>query len=331
MVVAAFAAAVIVLTISQLAGKSFHTPEVTYSGNGVLSAYDLRLGQSIALVRGLDQLPVAWSWSPDGTQLAYVLLDDRGGYHLSVWSPQSRRAREIVRDLPVGSPPQWSPDGDTIAVVDRNQDICLYPSAGGERRCLNVQPASQPVWSPDGESIAFLPRLHPGGLSRIDVDSGGVTPVFTGGQGLNHPRWSPDGTQIAFSYVPDTDGLRHIFVVLADGGDAVALTGGDSIQDQPVWSPDGRSIVYIDDPVKAGLQADVVVVTIETGEVTAVTSHPMNDADPRWSPDGRWLAFVSDRFGGQPHLQIVPADGRSAEPLGEQGIGMTLYAYAWRP
>lgn len=332
MTAAAFAAAVLVLTIGQLAARLVRTPQVTYSGNGTLAAYDFHFSRSIALIRGLEQLPVAWSWSPDGARLAYVLLDAQGGYHLSVWSPQTRRAREIVRDLPVGSPPQWSPDGDTIAVIDANQDICLYPSAGGARRCLNVQPASQPVWSPDGASIAFLPRLHLSGLSRVEVASGRVTPVFSGGQGLNHPRWSPDGTQIAFSYVPEADGLRHLFVVPADGGEAVALTGGDSIQDQPVWSPDGRSIAYIDDPVNAGLQADVAVLNIETGEITRVTAHPMNDADPRWSPDGAWLAFVSDRFNGQPHLQVVSSDRLSSvEPLAAQGIGMVLYAYAWRP
>lgn len=332
MTAAVFAAAVFITTIGQLAAKLVHTPQVTYSENGTLAAYDIRFSQSIALVRGLEQLPVAWSWSPDGTQLAYVLLDAQGGYHLHVWSPQTRRSREIVRDLPVGSPPQWSRDGGTIAVVDANQDICLYPSGGGGRRCLNVQPASQPVWSPDGASIAFLPRLHPSGLSRVEVASGRVTSVFSGGEGLNHPRWSPDGTQIAFSYVPESDGLRHIFVVPADGGEAVALTGGDSIQDQPVWSPDGRSIAYIDDPVTAGLQSDVAVLNIETGEVTAVTHHPMNDADPRWSPDGRWLAFVSDRFNGQPSLHTAPADGLSTvEPLSGQGITMALYAYAWRP
>jgi Tol biopolymer transport system component len=243
MTAAAFAAAVLVLTIGQLAARLVRTPQVTYSGNGTLAAYDFHFSQSIALIRGLEQLPVAWSWSPDGTHLAYVLLDAQGGYHLSVWSPQTRGAREIVRDLPVGSPPQWSPDGDTIAVIDANQDICLYPSAGGARRCLNVQPASQPV-----------------------------------------------------------------------------------------WSPDGRSIAYIDDPVNAGLQADVAVLNIETGEITRVTTHSMNDADPRWSPDGAWLAFVSDRFNGQPHLQVVSSDRLSSvEPLAAQGIGMVLYAYAWRP
>lgn len=331
-VAAVFAAAVLVVTIGQLAARLVRTPQVTYSTGGMLSAYDLRFGRSITLVRELEQLPVAWSWSPDGTRLAYVLLDAQGRYQLYLWSPRTRHAREIARDLPVGSPPQWSPDGETIAVIDANQDICLYRTADSGRQCMNVQPASQPIWSPDGETIAFLPRLHPNGLSRVEVGSGRVTPIFTGGEGLNHPRWAPDGTQIAFSYVPEADGLRHIAMVPANGGEVVPLTGGNSIQDQPVWSPDGHSIVYIEDPVTARLQSDVVVLNIKTGEFTAVTAHPMNDADARWSPDGLWLAFVSDRSSGRPHLHFVPADGLSAvEPLNGPGIEMSLYAYAWRP
>jgi Tol biopolymer transport system component len=316
----------------QWIGSLVHSPQVTYSGNGSLWSYDLRSGKAVVLIRGLEQLPVTWAWSPDGSLLAYVLLDSQGSYHLNVWSPRTRRSHPVARDLPVGSPPQWSPEGDMIAVVDANQDICLYPSAAGVRRCLNVQPASQPVWSPDGQSIAFLPRLHLNGLSRVDLASGLVTPIFTGGQSLNHPRWSPDGTQIAFSHVPEADGIRHIFVVPAAGGEAVPITGGRSAQDQPVWSPDGRWIAYVDDPAKGGVQADVAVVNLDTGETTPVTAHPMNDSDPRWSPNGEWLAFVSDRFNGQPRLQLVPADRLSrAEPLDGQGIGMVLYAFAWRP
>jgi Tol biopolymer transport system component len=333
LIAAVFAGAVMVLVTGRLAGRMIRGPEITYSWPyGALYAYDVRFGLSAPIMEDFGQFPVAWSWSPDGARLAYVLLDEQGVYHLYLWSPLTRRVVSVTDGLPFGSPPQWSPDGEVIAAVNASQDICLYPVGGGAPRCLNVQPAGQPVWSPDGASIAYVSRLPQGGLSRVDIATGEVTTLFTGAEDLTHPRWSPDGAQIAFSYAPQPEGLRHLYLVAASGGAVKALTGGSSEQDQPVWSPDGRLIAYINDPVESRFQADIAIVNIETGKITPVTSHPMNDADPRWSPDGAWLAFVTDRHNSAPSLVIVPANGLDdVEPLNDSGVPMRLYAYAWRP
>lgn len=330
---ASIGVALLLLASARLAGGVIRAPEITYSPSyGRLHRYDLRFDLSMPLVDKDDFYPVAWAWSPDGTRLGYMLLDERGIYHLEVWSPLARHAIRIASGLPFGSPPQWSPDSTMIADVNASQDICLYPSAGGPPRCLNVQPAGQPSWSPDGRAIVYISRLPQGGLSRIDLADGRVTVLVSGAETLTHPRWSPDGRRIVFAYATQQEGLRHLYLVAAEGGAVKRLTAGRSEQDQPVWSPDGRLIAYRDDAVQSRLQADVAVIEVETGEITRVTSHPMNDADPRWSPDGRWLAFVSDRYNSAPQLMIVPVDGLGdAEPLHRAGLPMALYAYAWRP
>lgn len=330
---AAFFCAVALLTAGRLVGRLIRAPEITYSWPyGTLYAYDLRFNRSVLLIRDFNHYPVAWSWSPDGTRLAYVRLDEQGVYRLYVWSLRTRSTTRIADGLPFGSPPQWSPDGRMITAVNAKQDICLYPVDGGVTRCLNIQPAGQPVWSPGGDAIAYVARLPDGGLSRVDLATGQVTPLVTGAENLMHPRWSPDGTQIVFSYAPPPEGLRHLYLVPANGGTIQALTGGRTEQDQPVWFPDGSSIVYVDNSMQSRFQPDLSMINIETGEVTPVTSHPMHDASPRWSPDGAWLAFVTDRYNGAPRLIVVPADDLTAvEPLTEPGIPIGLYAYDWRP
>ncbi len=331
---AVLTAATVLLMLMRMAGSIGRAPQITYAGpDGSLFAYDLNIDLSAPLVRGIGQLPVAWSWSPDGSRLAYVLLDSLGsGYDLLLWTPVLRRTTWLARDLPFGSPPQWSPDGQTIAAVDLQQDICLYSFEGRLPDCLNVQPAGQPTWSPDGTAIAFLSRLPEGGLRRVDIAGRNVTPLFTGINGLNHPRWSSDGALIAFSYQPGFDGLRHLYVVPSGGGAVRALTSGSASQDQPQWSPDSAYIAYNETASLVRAQPDAAVIGIETGEVRYVTTHPLIDTDPRWSPDGRWLAFVSDRYDGRPRLHIVPTgDLAAVEPLATPGLVMRLYAFAWRP
>lgn len=315
------------------AASSVRTPQVTFADVPPgLYAHDIAHNVSAALIGTLDRLPVAWAWSPDGARLGFVLLDGAdGGYDLLTWIPGTRESVLHVEDMPFGAPPAWSPDSQSIAYVDARQDLCILALTGGTR-CLNVQPAGQPTWSPDGAALAYLSRVRMGGLLRVEVDSGQITPLFTGVDGVNNPRWSPDGAWIVFSYQAPQDDTRHLYLVAADGGDPIQLTDQVGWQDQATWSPDSRRIAYNHYPAVPNSRPDVAVVDIETRAITHVTRHPLSDADPRWSPDGELLAFVSDRFDGRPRLHVVPADRLAAvEPLRAPGIAMRLYAYAWRP
>jgi len=115
-----------------------------------------------------DDLAYNWepSWSPDGTQIAF--LTTRGGVR-EIWlvpsggGSETRFIRSDEKDM---AHPDWSPDGSTILlekVVGAIPRLVGAPVAESglheilvcQEGTLSVQPMSEPAWSPDGGWIAF--------------------------------------------------------------------------------------------------------------------------------------------------------------------------------
>jgi serine/threonine-protein kinase len=173
--------------------------------------YDMtRDGLSRATIGGtLDTNPV---WSPDGKWL--VFSSDRTGPVNLFWqhSDGSGLAERLTTSpsapVPGGRAPtvasSWSPDGRTIAFVERNaetgQDI--WTVGFGDRK---AQPflatrsnETAPVFSPDGHWIAYAsdesrrwevyvrPYPGPGGPRQISTDGG------------TEPAWNPAGHELFY-------------------------------------------------------------------------------------------------------------------------------------
>jgi Tol biopolymer transport system component len=266
-----------------------------------------------------------FSWSPDGTKLAYAACARlcgpsraQGAHELVIADATGRRAPHPVT-LPTGAGApgrtltdvQWAPGASLIAFVS-------HDDAGTH---LNV--------------------VHPDGSSLRKVADGDLGSV----------RWSPDGSLIAF--VSHDDVGAHLDVAQPDGSSLRRLADvGEPVVDFE-WSPDGKRLAIVvsagPTPTDAAVvngeagprSADVSVVNGDGTDLHRIARCPCDLRVPRpdfyqsvaWSLDGTRIAYISGR--GNTVSTIRP-DGTGATVVATQPVrGGTGYWYPsfplWRP
>src|SRR6266545_2513860 len=313
-----------------------------------------------------DSFPVP---SPNGRLIAFyshgiTLMNADGtgrrklrgcsGLAASGWSPDSTRlvcaASGTVTSLTrSGRHPSWSPDGRTIAFVDRER-LWAIPADGGTRRRLSrrkVDEDGTPSWSPDSQRLAYAGSVgtnYRHDLFTIGADGSGERRLVQRISDLQTPSWSPEGSLIAFMKRLPHYGVA-VYTVRTDGTglERVSVSSGGESSAEPAWSADGTALLYTRWRYREAEDTDVFVITPGAGEGRAVT-HPFpqggTNEGPRWMtgpslsggepaprtitlPLARKLAFV------QP-LESVVTDGRRAVPYVHTGDSCTR-VLVWDP
>jgi TolB protein len=191
------------------------------------------------------------AWSPDGKQLAYVLIGPKNSLHIMNLDGSGDRAVTPGTQSPIH--PEWTVDGRSILYCT---DDDLHPPEKNDADIYRIDLASgriatlisggvntYPVPSPDGRKIAFRKML--GTNSEVFVansDGSGVTNLTNNPAFEGWPAWSPDGTRIAFA--GNRNGVYQVFVMNADGSNVRLVANTEGRATAPKWSPDGRSIYF---------------------------------------------------------------------------------------
>lgn len=183
------------------------------------------------------------AFSPDGSLIAYYHWNEG----IFVANADGTNPRKILGE---GNAKYlaWSNDGKWIAFSSQpigertvlvNLDV-IRPDGSGRRTV--VLGGTQPSWSPDDKQIVFATcRGSDCGIYKASSAGGDAGTKITSDLGSN-PAWSPNGNPIV--YQADVDGVKHLFVVNADGTGKRQLTWGTSPRVGAQWSPDGTAIYY---------------------------------------------------------------------------------------
>jgi eukaryotic-like serine/threonine-protein kinase len=219
-----------------------------------------------------------------------------------------------------------SPDGKTLAVVDRS-GLSLRSIESGESHSMELPagftfdyPFPQLSWFPDGSELLVSGRMADGrpAVWALPVAGGRMHKVLD----ASFAVFSPGGTHMAYA----RRGVRgsEIWVSGVNGEDARRVTGDDSsgvIPAWAVWSPNGKRLAY----GRADMRAQIL--RLESCDLagrtrvfySATADRPLHGFTvPAWLPDGRMVFGLTDPPPNQRDMNLwsLRVDPNSGMPSG---------------
>jgi eukaryotic-like serine/threonine-protein kinase len=284
------------------------------------------------LLKGIDS-PV--SFSPDGSQMVYLLVKDEYSA-LLIARPDGSEQREIVKRShpqtisPVAHP-SWSPDGQTIAfaagtLAGRQQyNVVIYEISSGREIVLTKTPwfyIKQTGWLADGGALMMAAAAGEGETAeqfyRVAYPSGEVTR-------LTNDLFDYAITSVArkaknkMAAIAQSDSAQIWTAELAadDAGgglknfNARQITWGKNESGGAAYAPADGRIVFSSD---AGGDRDIWIMDHDGGNRRQLTNDPAFDNFPAVSGDNRFIVFSSARSGAY-NLWRMNLDGSELTQL----------------
>lgn len=109
-----------------------------------------------------------------------------------------------------------------------------------------------------------------------------------------HCKWSPDGKHIVF--VSRSSGEPKMYIIPADGGEAILIESGLSGDHHTGWSPDSKYLVF-DAYGPDGPPPRLWLIPATGGKPEPLVPDVCPAFQPALSPDGEWVTFAAMRSG----------------------------------
>lgn len=246
------------------------------------------------------------AWMADGRY--FVFASTRGG-SWNLWAVREKRnwwrkTNPEPVQLTVGQMSSQSP----LPGADGKKIFFIGASPRGELVRFDVEKkvfvpylpglsAEGLAFSKDGSRLAYA-TVPEGALWQSKADGTDRRELTFAPMQAGLPSWSPDGTQIAFSG-REPGKSWGVYVVPAQGGNPVAMTGGDNDDLDPTWSPSGEELAFGGSSPAAVTSGKhpIEILNVKSRMVTALPNSEQYYS-PHWSPDGRWLLAVDSNAGG---------------------------------
>ena len=193
------------------------------------------------------------AFSRDGRRLAFVRRGGGPYGELAVVEVESGKVQELTRDGRLVLSPAWSPDDRFIYFASSRSgtvNIWKIAAAGGEPVPITAGQGSDAELdlSADGRRLVFSVYRENVNLAEVDLRVPGRPALkwLTGdsARGEVAPAYSPDGRRIAYFSSRYGAEFETIWVMEADGSDAVQLVEDGQSNVYPRWTPDGQGLVY---------------------------------------------------------------------------------------
>ncbi len=206
--------------------------------------------------------------SPNGEKIVYICEDN---YFICLINSDGTGFSKLNHTTHPRSSPQWSPNGDMIAIVEAHayHDLKNY--------------------------ISDIYLITPDGTIVKKVTD---NPTWTGND-LLEVQWSPDGNKLLFSSgINMVSDKADIYVINTDGTNLLRLTFPPAQQYSPRWSPDGKYLAYLS-IYKSNTYLVIRGTSIDYPINKQLLIREQSDTitEISWSPNGRYIAYSSERNG----------------------------------
>jgi TolB protein len=224
------------------------------------------------------------TWSPDGSQIAYVSFEKKKAQIFTV-AVETGKRRLLTDFQGINGAPSWSPDGRELAVVlskGGSPKIYRVDLSNGAMKQLTFGDSidTEPRYSPDGRSILFTsgrggsPQIY-----RLSLADGKITRLTYEGNYNARASYTPNQRQIVMLHRGE-DRQFNIAVQNSDSSQISTLTFAP-LDESPSVSPNGRLVLYATHKQDKGVLAMVSI----DGRIRMLLPAREGDVqEPAWSP-----------------------------------------------